>query len=578
VFVTLLVFACGGGGSAPPVDQPVDQNDGVDSGIELNQSMESDNTETPADDASDGIAAVDAAANGVFRVQTGTAEDGVNRLFLSEIDEVQANRGGYLAVDATATQSAPTDTFPNRTERVSTVWHGTLQSPALLVTAGDAIGNQPPNIRYGETSLISLRADGEVALIAESIGLEEKEFYAIGGAEGVTSYLEEGQSIAGVDGESVVIGGFRRLQHSSAGSLVYATIDGSISGALVLLVNRDQHSIEAVTGYRPDAAPLLEDGCRFSITREAFNEIPQFSISPAGVMAFGAQPFSTGTATCAATAIVRKSGGQYETLVQSGDLVPGTGITTFASVGLHSIADDDSIVFEAVLNTPTGVDDGDNRSSWWVIAPDNSMRLIALAGEEVSLGASTTNTLPVQSSAYDVVYEDGYAAIRVAFDFRTQAILFGRPHEGVQPHAAIAAPGASALQNVASSFDTGFGTFADSVFFDELSTPVISADGRVAFTSILIDASNESEVYDAIWVKPVDGALSVTADSSTTVNIDSALQTVLNFDSEIRRTGPVGEDTLGFLDDGGIVFSGKFTNDSSARGDQGVAYLKPSMP
>ena len=166
----------------------------------------------------------------------------------------------------------------------------------------------------------------------------------------------------------------------------------------------------------------------------------------------------------------------------------------------------------------------------------------------------------------------------VRFDLQTYAVLFGAPHEGVQPHAAIPAPGAAAVKSIASSFDTGFGTFEDSVYFDNLSNPVLSGDGRVGFTATLVDAVSEADVYYAIWEQPLDGALSVRVDTNTTVNVGNTLNKVLNVSSPIRRTGPATQKLLQFLDDGGLAFTAEFNDGGQYSKELGIAYLKPDAP
>lgn len=595
VLTTLLIFACGGGGGSAPVDSGSPVNDGAgessnDNGESANDSSggESEGSGTgsgnvsaePVDQAGGGSTeeplATDADANAIFRVARQSEIDAEN-LKLISIADAQIDSAGHLVIDTSYNHPDPTDTFPDRTTSGSMVWAGTVKAPRALIRVGDAIGNQPPNIRFGESIAVSLGENGEVALIAETRGLKEIQVYAVSDASGVKSYLEEGETFTGPDGEDFTIGSIEHVQHSSVGSLVYLSGAGTFNSA-VMLINKEQRSIEAVVGYRSEGAPLLEGGCRFTIPRERYDEIPQFTISPGGVMAFGAQPFSQGTASCPATAIVRKADDGYESLVSSGDVVPGTTASTFQSVSLHSIARDNSIVFEALINTPTGVEGGDNRLSWWVVSTDNTMRLIALAGEEVQLGESAARTLPFDYDSYQVVYENGLAAMNVKFDLQTQAVLFGAPHEGVQPHAAIPAPGAAALKSIASSLDTGFGAFEDSVYFDDLSVPVLSSDGRVGFSATLVDAVSEEDVYYAVWEQALEGELSVRVDTDTTVNVDNTLNTVLNLSSPIRRTGPGTQKLLQHLDDGGLVFTAEFNDGGQYSDEPGIAYLKPDTP
>jgi len=402
-------------------------------------------------------------------------------------------------------------------ERRNGVWAGSISNPELLFSTGSSLPDLPETVRFQSAANLRLGRNGSLGMIASLDGSRQSSALVTSENGVVDVLVETGNTLQGLSDEKTV-SQFTALDKGVISTAFVAETDQFRNRALWLSTAT---GIVAVAESRDDAvnnAPRLGN-CRVFLPES--NSSTQPEILTSGVLVFPAEVrnYAFNGPCERGAAVMRYIDGIYEVVVANRDTVPGAPDSTFSEVSLYGVTDTNDILVVATLLTPTGLSSPDRKLSYWSY-PSNggTPNLIALEGEEVDLG-DMPGLLPGQSfTTYLTVNGSGQVAMRVSFgDSRgPYTLLGGRAHNG-QPHAAVTAPGASALAFLANASTPLPAPNVEATFFSEIGLPAVDSVGNVVFAARVRDAELSRNVGDGVWQVDPQGALTQLVSPDDTV-------------------------------------------------------------
>lgn len=612
--LTVLLYACGGGGSSPGEEQgdgsenqnPVqsDQSESDDSGIadgvedqsDTGNSGDSDTSGSASngDDNSGGSddtddtddQTSDDSGNGEAEENSETAGLQAN-IIAAELGPAPGLAGETLgSIDQVSIVASGTVAFSaSNSARKSFVWHGPVAAPAVLFRDGLSIGSDE-QLPYQNTLSMALADDGSLGLIASAntrleSNRQDDTAFVVARSGNVDVVIKTGQGIAGPLNEDFVAGSVESMRHSNGGSLIVVNPQDRSNRPLLLLSQAGEleQIAEWFSSTFSAAGYLLPNGCRFVVSNRASSDLTvgrNYDIANDGTLVLLTNLFAGDSNTeCAGSAVVRRTGGQYEIVVTAGQAVPGAPGSTFESLDIHSILADGSIVVLAGTKTATGDLFGANKWSWWLFRKNGEAALIALAGEEFEIGESTSvfpdnfgysrwpgNRLQMNNSQAAFRLDNVPVPDPVVQDLTADIIFAGAIHTG-QPHAELLAPGMAALKSMVVSGAASYPTFADGSYFSAISDPVAAPGDEWLFAGTYVNATVGGEGRSGIWRVSTDTEPKEIVSVGETVvlsGLERELTSVYStYSNNYRSAAP-----LMALSDGSIVFLGAIDRRSDA--------------
>lgn len=212
------------------------------------------------------------------------------------------------------------------------------------------------------------------------------------------------------------------------------------------------------------------------------------------------------------------------------------------------------------------VEPDDGLWSFWLLPPEGGARLIVMEGEEVQVGAFVSTFSGEPRSLSLQVNGSNRIALKVTFDRTEQPAYFvGTGHNG-QPHVALDAPGASALQYAFTANSTLPGQ-SDDAELGSLGQPYVDAQGNLVMygevgpSELALLAAADSSVaqgaigqggglnspplvtpFNSIWQVDVQGSLRELVRSGDVVIVNGEPKPLasLSVNGQIARPGSSG--------------------------------------
>ena len=413
-----------------------------------------------------------------------------------------------------------------------------------VIFAEDQVPGVDAGLTLGDISAPTLNNAGQTSFSGQVLGLtdglEFDDFFITlseGSGNGLDRLLSVGMTFQG----GTIASRGRSAFNDAGQSAAFVNFDlfgGSPSDVAILLGRPGSLGLVVQTG---DQAPN---------SSATFAELTSPVLSNSGQVAFTAELDGTGVSAANNEAVYRGGAGTLAPVAREGDPAPGAGSGVvfgdfaFGTVGLNNA---DQVAFRADLRG-TGVDDTNDSAIF--SEGSGALTLVARTGEQA---ADLASGVVFSIFRNPTINHSGQTTFL--------AFLSG---SGVNTDndCAIFSGDSTTLDLIARSGDLVPG--ADSAVFDRLTAPGTNALGQVAFTAFL-DGPNVSSLNGntrGIYATNLDGQLNKVARTGDTIEVNGELRTIRSLSFQ-PGTGNEDGEASGFNDEGQLVFSAAFTDDSS---------------
>jgi len=406
--------------------------------------------------------------------------------------------------------------------------------------------------------------------VVKLTGPTENDALVISNNESQKVILETDAKLQGLVAEKTV-GSFVSISHSPAATAVVARAKDNRSSALWLYANGTFTPVAENFDSSVDSAPTTENTCRVFINKGVSSQRPvRPHILDNGSLIFQGlvRNYTSGSCT-RGSAIIKYTGGSYQTIVSEGQVVPGASASTFNDVELLSVTDNGTLVVQAILETPTGSSSRpDKKWSFWAFPESGDPRLIALEGEGIQVGGVAEKFSGKAFLSYNNLGKVGFWN---DFGETTKVSLFGGSAHPGQPHATIPAPGASSLQYVIDRTASLPAPFKGTDFFSTLGHPAVDSAGRLLFYGEITSSVLDKVTDRSIWQADLEGNITELVKEGDQVNIGGVLKSIEDL-VQLRTGSSANTGIPRVTNDGTLVFRADLDR---SFGDV-IVYLEPA--